>query len=171
MRYGPKLQPAPFKVAAPGTKMVWTRIDGDETECGRIGHADGKLVHYTWAGKPQYMYLFCIHCAGPEVRFNHDRYAAIFPLETGKSVTFSRRVDQWRWINRIQVIGTERLSLPFAKLDTYVVLSETKGENNPFDATNTMWYAPSIGWNVKFVYRDTRGLSYSWKAVEFQLAH
>ena len=168
---GPKLEPAPFNVAPPGTLMSWTRLDAKATGQGRIGRAEGKLLHYTWEGKPQRMYLFCIRCAGSDVSFDEGAYDALFPLETGKSVAFERRVGEWHWTNRIHVIDTECLKLAFGEVNTYVVLSDTHGLNNPFNARSTMWYAPSIGWNVKFEYSDSRGDAYSWQAVEFRRPH
>jgi len=164
----PVLPPAPFRVAPEGTVMIWTRLDGFKTERGRIGATEGKLVHFTWEGEPRKLYLFCIRCASDGVTFDRDAYAAIFPLHTGKSVEFARRIGQWRWVNRIAVVGTERLSLPFGEVDTYVVLSETRGVNNPFHARNKIWFAPSIGWNVRFEYSDSRGVSYAWQAIQFQ---
>ena len=92
-------------------------------------------------------------------------------MEVGKSVSFRRSIEQWEWINRISVVGTERLSLDFGEVDTYLLTCETEGQNNPFHVRNDIWYAPSIGWNVQFRYRDSRGESYSWQAIEFIPPH
>ncbi|NIM27305.1 MAG: hypothetical protein GTO67_01825 [Gammaproteobacteria bacterium] len=169
---GPALEPAPLRPAAPGTRMVWRRLDGYATERGVIGSVDQDLLaHYQWEGQPRSMYFFCINCAGDEVSFDHAAYQRLFPLERGKSVTFRRSVGEWDWVNRISVIGTERLSLEFGEVDAYVIASATEGQNNPFHAENEIWYAPSIGWNVQFRYRNSLGEAYSWQAVEFIPPH
>lgn len=168
----PSLEPAPLRVAPPGTRMVWRRLDGRATERGVIGlmEADG-LVHYLWEGRPSTMYFFCIGCAGEDVSFDHAAYQELFPLEVGKSVAFTRSVDGWEFTNHIAVTGTERLSLAFGDVDTYVLGCEARGRNNPFHARNDIWYAPSIGWNVQFRYEDSRGESYGWQAIEFLPPH
>ena len=166
------LEPAPLRVAPPGTRMVWRRLDGRAVERGVIGAmAPDRLAHYTWEGRPSSMYFFCIGCAGDEVCFDRAAYERLFPLEVGKSVSFRRTVGQWEWTNRIAVTGTERLALDFGDVDTFVVACETRGHNNPFDARNDIWYAPDVGWNVQFRYRDSRGQAYAWQAVAFIAPH
>lgn len=168
----PELEPAPLHIAAPGTRMVWRRLDGYKIEQGVIGEVDEDLlVHFRWEGESKSMFFFCVRCAGEEVHFDHAAYKALFPLQVGKSVTFRRSVEQWQWVNRISVVGTERLSLEFGEVDTFVLMCETQGQNNPFHVRNEIWYAPSIGWNVQFRYQDSRGDSYSWQAVEFIPPH
>ena len=147
--------------------MIWTRLDGFKTERGRVGKVEDMLVHFTWEGEQKRLYLFCIRCASPQAHFDRQAYQRIFPLEVGKSVEFPRRIDRWNWVNRIAVVATERLRLPFGEVDTYVVLSETRGLDNPFHARNRIWFAPSIGWSVRFDYNDSRGVSYAWQAIQF----
>lgn len=167
-----ELDPAPLRIAPPGTRMIFRRLDGYKTEQGIIGPVETDLLaHYMWEGKPCSMYFFCIRCAGDDVRFDHATYESLFPLEVGKSVSFRRSVDQWEWNNRISVVGTERLSLEFGETDTYLLECETTGLNNPFHVRNDIWYAPSIGWNVQLRYQDSRGESYSWQAIEFIPPH
>jgi hypothetical protein len=164
--------PVRLHIAPPGSKMTWRRLDGYTTERGIIGPVETDLLaHYQWEGEPCSMYFFCIRCAGDEVRFDHAAYESLFPLEVGKSVAFRRSIGQWEWINRIEVVDTERLSLDFGEVDTYVLACETRGQNNPFHVKNDIWYAPSIGWNVQFRYQDSRGESYGWQAIEFIPPH
>jgi len=162
------MPPAEFRVAPPGTTMTWKRLDGYKTEHGRIGEADGMLVHFSWEGRQQQTYLFCIGCEASNADFDLEAYKELFPLEIGKAVEFSRRMEQWHWINRIAVVGTEMLQLPLGAVNTYVIQSETRGLDNPFHARNRIWFAPDIGWNVQFQYQDSRGVSYAWQAVEFK---
>ena len=42
--------------------MTWRRLDGYQTEHGRIGEVEDMLVRYTWEGRDQRTYLFCIGC-------------------------------------------------------------------------------------------------------------
>ncbi len=95
-------------------------------------------------------------------------YTAIFPLEVGKAVEFPRRIDRSHWTNCITVVDTETLRLPLDTVDAYVIQSETRGLDNPFHARNRIWFAPDIGWNVRFQYQDSRDVSYSWQAIEFK---
>lgn len=166
------LEPSPLRIAPPGTRMVWRRLDGFKTERGVIGSVESDLLaHYLWEGRPSSMYFFCIGCAGEQVCFDHAAYEGLFPLEVGKSVNFRRTVGELSWTNEIAVTGTEQLDLDFGEVDTYLLACETRGLNNPFHARNDIWYAPSIGWNVQFRYQDSRGESYGWQAVEFIPPH
>jgi hypothetical protein len=159
---------AEFRIAAPGTTMTWRRLDGYKTESGRIGEVHDMRVHFTWEGQPRQTYLFCIGCDSPDVDFDVNAYKALFPLAVGKSVEFPRRIEQWHWVNHIEVVDTEVLELPLGTVDTFVVQSETRGLDNPFHARNRIWFAPGVGWNVQFQYQDSRGISYAWQAIEFQ---
>ncbi len=164
----PELPPADFRIAAPGTTMIWGRLDAYKVERGCIDEVEDLLVHYSWEGRPQRIYLFCIGCESPDVDFDLAAYRAIFPLRVGKAVEFPRRVDQWHWSNRIEVVDTETLHLPLGAVDAYVIQSETRGLDNPFHARNRIWFAPGIGWNVRFQYQDSRDVSYAWQAIEFK---
>lgn len=82
-----------------------------------------------------------------------------------------RRLDGCEFTNHVAVTGTERLTLAFGDVDTYVLECEVRGRNNPFHARNHIWYAPSIGWNVQFRYENSRGESYGWQAIEFLPPH
>jgi hypothetical protein len=168
MSVEPELPPADFQIAAPGTTMIWGRLDGYKIERGCIGEVEDLLVHYSWEGRPQRMYLFCVGCGSPDVDFDLAAYRAIFPLGVGKAVEFPRRLDQWHWNNRIEVVDTETLHLPLGAVDAYIIQSETRGLDNPFHARNRIWFAPAIGWNVRLQYQDSRGVSYAWQAIEFK---
>ena len=133
----PDLEAAPLHVARSGTRMVWRQLEGSKMERGIIGPMEPDLLaHYLWEGRPSSMYFFCIGCAGDDVEFDHAEYESLFPLEVGKSVTFPRTIEHWSWTNAIAVSGTERLRLDFGEVDTYVIVSETRGLNNPFHARN-----------------------------------
>ena len=70
MSVEPELPPADFRIAAPGTTMIWGRLDGYKIERGCIGEVEDLLVHYSWEGRPQRIYLFCVGCGSPDVDFD-----------------------------------------------------------------------------------------------------
>ena len=171
---GPQLPPAPFAPAPAGFKQTWRQIDGDGSAESATHAIDGYRVTRTWRGGKRYgFYLFCLHCTRKNAEFDLDKYAAIWPLQVGKSVIFKLTIpaedEVWHYTNTIRVVDTETIRLPFGEVDTYVLVVRTEGTNNSYWFERRAWYAPSIGWPVRFVSSDRDDEKTSWETVSYQL--
>lgn len=159
------MEPAPLAYAAPGTKISYSRkgvnrgnrssvnrsieILETETARGRYKRPDGSTGS---------IYPGCFACGGDR-QIEEDKYAALWPLEVGKEVTFLR----WRAAGSksqitIIVSGTETVTTPAGTFDTYVLTGKIKNiEGNRWSASVTDWWAPSVGWIVKKQTKETDG--------------
>ena len=114
----PKLPPAPFSVAAPGSVLDFSKSHIV------VGKPDGFSVHYTSNGEPRTANFVC----------------GLYPLYVAPD-------------------------------ETYVVRWTSRGEyRNIWEGTSTTWYAPSVGWIVKFEYSDNQGKKSADQLVRYELA-
>lgn len=171
---GSQLPPAPFAPAPPGFKQTWRQLDGNGSAESATHAIDSYRITRSWkGGKPYSFYLFCLHCTRKNAEFDLDTYATIWPLEVGKSVSFELTIpskdEVWRYTNTIRVVGTETIRLPFGEVDTYVLVVRTEGTNNSYWFERRAWYAPSIGWPIRFLSSDRDDKKTSWETVSYQL--
>ncbi len=145
------LAPAKFLTTKPGTTLIWEDVKEGERNAIMIAPRTGNEIHYyTESGELQDDYLLCWFCAGTE--FDQSEYAKLWPLKVGNSVKFIRSAENKtkQWVNKVRVVGTERITLPFGEVDTYVI--ETKSWKRGADrwyGTAEYWFAPALGWVVK----------------------
>lgn len=156
------LPPAAFKPPAVGTKLAWKEISGDKTGEVVITAINGFKVDSTWKGKDRSAYLLCMSCARRDTEIDEKIYASLWPLTVGKKVTIDRVSGRGAWVNVITITGTEKLKTNFGTLDTYRVISKSESANSDWWGNRDYWYAPSVGWVVKFVY-EGRDREYAWE--------
>lgn len=149
---GPALAPAEFRPPQPGSIIVAQRADGT-LEKSRVVAANGFAVTLERDGEVLTRLPFCHACGDPRAYpIERDRYAALWPLEVGKSVTFRRRESHGSgsWIHTVSVTRTERVAAEVGTFDAYVVEEQARGvAGDPWRATRTQWYAPELGWTVR----------------------
>jgi hypothetical protein len=166
----PRLSPAPFRIAAPGSVFryqildvndaAWLHrqgLDGTEAEW-IVGETDGFLVNCTLNGNPSKSFVIAGNYANTVSEAERKKLAAIWPLQIGKTVTYSsaETTRVYTWVNEISVLGTETLDLGNTKIDTFAVrwrqqLSDPSGallNRDSFRRDSVTWFAPSIGWFV-----------------------
>jgi len=164
---GPSLPPASFAPPEEGAKQIWRDVEANETGKSEILEPDGYRVMWRWNGTIRKGYLFCTYCAGgapaPE-----DEYAKLWPLEVGKRVEFTRHSNTGtgRWNTSIEVTGTETIDVgEIGPVDTYVVRYESRRSQGSWHGETVSYYAPSIGWTVRFRHEDNEGESWHWEMV------
>jgi len=164
------LPPAQFKPAAPGTTITWKNRETGKVGTVKVIGVEGFLVKYTWNnGREHTARVLCQHCEGRAADIDEKAYAALWPLEVGKTVTVERRHNGKQWTNEISVVGTERLELPFGSVDTYHVVDKSRKLSCCWSGTKESWYAPALGWTVRLKTTDTEKGSSFWEAVDVKV--
>jgi hypothetical protein len=169
---GPKLEPAPFRLAAPGTVFHWRSSSG-ATHDVVVGRSEGFLANWTSDGDLRSLYL--PSCARRGYLNGDDvaEFGTIWPLSLGKVVKFQRHspTRDGAWEDEVSVIDTETLRIADKEIDTYVVRSKSHGMGgNTWNATATFWFAPSLGWYVKYQYADSTGKAVNEKVFGYEIA-
>jgi len=159
----------PPKVAASGTKMSWKNLQTGEIENGVIGSSSGDKVNWRWEGKIRSGVLLCFYCGGENIEYDEEAQSALWPLAVGKKVSFERNRERRRyWRNDTEVVAREVLKLEFGDVDTFKVEMKSNSTSGSWTGKQTAWYAPKIGWTVKFISTDNEGANHRWEAVSFE---
>lgn len=162
----PVLAPAEFAIAPPGTIIEGRSVKGNKATKFRIDAIDDLSVTYTrLAGKGGEATIRPLCWAGcnPTRRpIELDRYRELWPLKVGKSVTFRRRSADGSksWDHELMVLRTETLQTAVGAADTFVV--EEKVSWSGGSGQTTYWFAPSLGWWVKYKWSTSNGKSGGW---------
>jgi hypothetical protein len=164
----PPLEPAPFRALPEGTFMVWENMDSGKKVQGVVGRTQGLIVSWIWEGRSFSSFAhICMDCVAAGVPPDGGVLAQLFPLQVGKAVSFTRRWAGQAWRDRIEVVATERVTVPAGTFDTFVLLRVSEQVNNDWRAEQRTWYAPELGWVVKFEGYNNTGAGERWRAVSF----
>ena len=163
-----ELEPAPFKALPEGTFMVWENLDNGKKVQGVVGRTQGLIVSWIWEGRSFSSFAhICMDCVAAGVPPDGGLLGQLFPLQVGKAVTFTRRWAGEAWRDRIEVLTAERVTVPAGDFDTYVLLRVSEQVNGDWRAEQRTWYAPELGWVVKFEGYNNKGAGERWQAVAF----
>ena len=161
-------QVAPFRVLPEGTFMVWENLDTGEKVQGVVGRTHGLIVSWIWEGRSFSSFAhICMDCVAAGVPPDGGVLGQLFPLQVGKAVTFTRRLAGEAWRDRIEVLTTEQVTVPAGTFDTYVLLRVSEQVRGDWRAEQRTWYAPELGWVVKFEGYNNKGGGERWQAVNF----
>lgn len=164
----PALEPAPFKALPEGTLMVWQNMDSGKEVQGVVGRTRGLIVSWIWEGRSFSSFAhICMDCVAAGVPPDGGVLGQLFPLEAGKEVSFTRRWAGAAWRDRISVVGTERVSVPAGTFEAFVLLRTSEQVDGDWRAEQRIWYAPELGWVVKFEGYNNRGAGERWQALSF----
>ncbi|MGD1879309.1 MAG: hypothetical protein ACFB13_17620 [Kiloniellaceae bacterium] len=163
-----ELPPAPFKALPEGTLMAWEDMDSGKRVEGIVGRTNGLIVSWIWEGRSFYSFAhICMDCVGAGVPPDGGVLGQLFPLQVGKVVAFTRRWAGAAWRDRIEVLGVERVTVPAGSFDTFVLLRRSEQVDSEWRAEQRVWYAPELGWVVKFEGYNNKGAGERWQAVSF----
>ena len=164
----PVMAPAPFKVPPEGTRLVYQDLENGDRQSGIVGKAEGMIVKWTWQGSPgMSIGHFCSDCSLAETGPDGGPLAQLYPLERGKGIRFKRTRGKSVWQDEIMVVGTERLETPAGVFDCYVVRRRSATPDQSWRGEQRSWYAPELGWVVKFEGFDTTGRVQRWQLVNY----
>lgn len=163
-----ELEPAPFKALPEGTFMVWENLDSGKRVQGIVGRTHGLIVSWIWEGRNFSSFAhICMDCVAAGVPPDGGVLGQLFPLQIGKAVSFTRRWAGEAWRDRIEVQATERVTVPAGTFDTFVLLRVSEQVGGEWQAEQRTWYAPELGWVVKFEGFNNQGAGERWQAVSF----
>jgi hypothetical protein len=79
------------------------------------------------------------------------KLGALWPLKVGAKLDLSYEARGGTWYFTFEVLRRERVTVPAGSFDSIVIAQTEKGsgENN-FHGVRTYWYAPEVGYFVKF---------------------
>lgn len=164
----PVMAPAPFKVPPEGTRLVYQDLETGDRQSGIVGKADGMIVKWVWQDSPgMSIGHFCSDCSLAETGPDGGALAQLYPLEDGKGIRFKRSRGKSVWQDEIMVVGTERLETPAGVFDCYVVRRRSQTPDESWRGEQRSWYAPELGWIVKFEGFDTTGRVQRWQLVDY----
>ena len=151
--------------------MVWEDLQTGKRERGVVGRRSGLLLNWTWEGKERTSVgHLCEPCAqvDPLRDWGESEFAKMYPLEVGNSVYFQRSNGGNRFRDRIDIIATARVTVPLGTFDTYVIRHRVQSEDGLWWAERRSWYAPEVGWIIKFLSADNQGREAGWVMVELK---
>jgi hypothetical protein len=136
----------------PGT-VVETSLGGSL----RFTYGDGARCWYrTRSGALDARYAAFLGGDSAWLEQGGSRLRELFPLEIGKQVWFTVQGVTaggypTSWDETYTVVGRERVRVPAGTFDAYVIRWREWGRlTNDWEATHRFWYAPEVGYFVKF---------------------
>ena len=164
----PRSEPAPFKALPEGTTMVWENMDSGKKVQGVVGRTHGLIVSWIWEGRSFSSFAhICMDCVAAGVPPDGGVLGQLFPLQVGKAVSFTRRWAGAAWRDRIEVLSREQVTVPAGTFDAFVLLRVSEQADSDWRAEQRTWYAPGLGWVVKFEGYNNKGDGERWQAVSF----
>ena len=162
--------PARLTYAAPGTRIVLVNNANGQTNQTNItaGQALGARGAYTRDdGFQGSFYPGCWGC-GSGMQIEEAKYAALWPLETGKTASFLRTAPDGNKARVvIRVAGTETIETPAGNFETYLLDGRIEHLTGPrYSAQVRAWWAPGPGWVVKAEGGDSQGSTLSSQVIE-----
>ncbi|MCP3663796.1 MAG: hypothetical protein GY696_15115 [Gammaproteobacteria bacterium] len=107
----PGIQPAHFSPPQPGTIIVWQGTkNGNAFEEEHLVEKNSGLLARWKSGGKSYERYGLITWGTPDT-FDTTAVDPLWPLEVGKSVSFSRKKGKRMWNDSISVIGTETITV------------------------------------------------------------
>lgn len=84
----------------------------------------------------------------------------LFPLKVGNTAKFSHdgetRGHRWSCSDKIEVTGTEKVTVPAGTFDTYLITTAQRDIGSSWRGDGTCWYSPEVGHCVKLKWRSSK---------------
>ena len=165
--------PAQLFYAPAGTQLkLLNASNGTPSESNiTVASATGLRGAYTTSeGKSGGFYPGCWGCGGT-MQIEVDKYAQLWPLETGKNVAFLRTApDGQKARVVIRVSGTQKIETAAGTFDTYILDGRIEHLTGPrYSAQVRAWWAQDPGWVVKAEGGDSQGSTLSSEVASIRL--
>jgi hypothetical protein len=148
----PTLAPSNYELADAGTVFVWCDLDTGETKEEYVKEHIGRLMDSNFGSRRSFAYVPDPWADNENT--NEADIEPLFPLQVGKKVAFYRQPRNGRTFDTVEVVRTETLTLPFGAVDTYVIETTSKTMVGDWVGKATVWYAPSLRWQVQWQIED-----------------
>jgi hypothetical protein len=90
--------------------------------------------------------------------YSRGEVESLWPLQTGKRASTDMITQQGGRNLRWEVPRTETITVPAGTFATYVVEKRERSSDDLYEATERWWYAPQLGFPVKYEQHLTRGI-------------
>jgi len=154
-RAEPQLPPSNYELAAEDTVFVWRDLDSGKETKEYVKEHEGRLMQSNFGSRRSFAYVPDPWADNENT--NEADIEPLFPLEVGKKVEFYRQPRAGRTQDTVEVVRTETLTLPFGPVDTYVIETTSKVVSGSWVGKATVWYAPSLRWQVRWEITDNAG--------------
>jgi hypothetical protein len=154
-RAEPQLPPSNYELAAEDTVFVWRDLDSGKETKEYVKEHEGRLMQSNFGSRRSFAYVPDPWADNENT--NEADIEPLFPLEVGKKVEFYRQPRAGRTQDTVEVVRTETLTLPFGPVDTYVIETTSKVVSGSWIGKATVWYAPSLRWQVRWEITDNAG--------------
>jgi len=162
----PSLPPSNYELADPGTVFVWRDLMTGEVVEEHVKEHSGRHMESNFGSRRSFAYV--PNPWADNENTNEADIEPLFPLEVGRKVTFYRQPPAGRTFDTVEVVRTETLSLPFGTVDTYVIQTTSKLVSGNWLGRATVWYAPSVRWQVQWLIRDNDGDNRRRQVIEIR---
>lgn len=149
------LSPSEYELAPQGTTVTWRNLLTGESMTENVESAEGLMMRSHLGNHRSFAYLPDPWADNENTR--QDSIAPLFPLDVGKKVSFTRHPSSGTARDTVEVLRTERLTLPIGKIDTYVIHTRSEIAADNWVGESTFWYAPALDWYVQMVIKSTDG--------------
>ena len=164
--------PVQLYYAPTGTQIKLLNASNGKTSESNITVAApaGLRGAYSSASGGGGFYPGCWGCGG-SMQIEEAKYAALWPLETGKNVAFLRTSpDGQKARVIIRVAGTQKIETAAGKFDTYILDGRIEHLTGPrYSAQVRAWWAQDPGWVVKAEGGDSQGNTLSSEVAAVRL--
>lgn len=126
----------------PGAVLVWQDLHTGETREEHVLAPDGRLFQSMSPRGRSFWYP-----PDPWADNENTKVSdmdALFPLQVGKRVTFTRQPKIGKTTDTVTVVRAETLQIDLGKIDTFVITTESAAVNDPWVGRSTVWYAPAL---------------------------
>lgn len=163
--------PARLVYAQAGTQITLSNTVDGQTSQSLVTAArpSGFRGSFTRAdGSQGSFYPGCWACGGANT-IEEAAYAALWPLETGKSTGFLRTSpDGLKARVVIRVAGNQVIETPAGTFETYLLEGRVEHLTGPrFSANVRAWWAPDPGWVVRATGSDSSGKTLASEVTSF----
>jgi hypothetical protein len=156
---------------APGVRFVFSNSDAVLISVQDVGnHA---CRYRSGVTGTSFERILTFNLSSEIVRDNADRIRSIIPLQVGHKTSFHHSGGRLHY--ELSVESYEEAVTPVGRFPAFVLLYREIGLTSPSTQhERRWWYAPSIGYAVKYEYRAVQGAPAAgprnWELVEIQAA-
>lgn len=129
---------------------IYTNSLGNTVTVRRV---DGHIVSFTNQAGAEFVSHALLYSRNPRVRGNEAVYAAIdslWPLAVGKTAEAWVYNADWSWHLQWKVTQHKTVTVPAGTFDAWAIEHTETSMHDGYIGKSETWYAPSIGWNVRY---------------------
>ena len=156
-------QSADFKPPAVGTTFEW-KYNGGPGRSTQITAVSGHVITSQNGAGIRHVYggfQPLESSDGTDLRLNVSKLDTLWPLSVGKSVSVEAQYAQYASQIDLKVVAYEKVTVAAGTFDAFVIERDDRNLGSVFgysySAVTRSWFAPSVGYAVKWDYQVTGG--------------